>query len=283
MSSCFPEQRGRGRALTRALALAVAVCAPAGAAAQAAAALRVCADPDNPPYSQRDQSGFENRIAQLLADELRRPLQYTWLRDRRGFVRKTVGAGLCDVVIGVPVGFQALQTTAPYYRSAFFFVNRDGAAGLRSFTDARLATLRIGVQLIGIDPGTSPVAYALARHGATQHVAGYTLAGAEQPPAQRMVEDVAAGQLDSALVWGPQAGYFAARSKVPLQLVRAQAPPDMVELPFEFSIAVGVRPGDTALREAIDDVLVRRRADIDAVLSAFGVERTDATRVETSP
>ncbi len=279
MSSRFPERRTAARFL----ALACAVCAPAGAAAQATTALRVCADPDNPPYSQRDESGFENRIARLLADELRRPLEYTWLRDRRGFVRKTVGAGLCDVVIGVPVGFQALQTTAPYYRSAFFFVNREGGADLRSFTDARLPTLRIGVQLIGIDPGTSPVGYALARHGATQQVAGYTLAGAEHPPAQRMVEDVAAGHLDSALVWGPQAGYFAARSKVPLQLVRAEAPPDMAALPFEFSIAVGVRPGETALRRAIDDMLVRRRADIDAVLATYGVARTDATRMEAAP
>ncbi|MGF6346681.1 quinoprotein dehydrogenase-associated putative ABC transporter substrate-binding protein [Variovorax sp. W2I14] len=280
MSSRCPERRAARPARLLGLACLLAAGLAAGAG-ESSPALRVCADPDNPPFSQRDEGGFENRIARLLADDLQRPLHYTWLRDRRGFVRKTVGADLCDIVVGVPVGFQALQTTAPYYRSAFFFVNREGAAGPTGFTDARLPSWRIGVQLIGIDPGTSPVGYALARHGATERVVGYTLAGAETPPAQRMVQDVASGRLDSALVWGPQAGYFASRSQVPLHLVRAEAPPDMASVPFEFSIAMGVRHGDTALRQSLDEFIARRRADIDAVLAAYRVARTD--RAEVAP
>ncbi len=284
MSSPCPEagaaRRLRRRALAR-LGAAVLACCAGAAPAAAAQPLRVCADPDNPPFSRRDGSGFENRIARLAAAELRRPLHTTWLRDRRGFVRKTVGAGLCDVVLGVPPGMRGLETTAPYYRSAFFFVNRAGGEPLGGFDDPRLPSLRIGVQLIGIDPGSSPVGLALARHGATRAVRGYTLAEDDRPPAQRMVQDVAGGVLDSALVWGPQAGYFARRSAVPLRLRRATAPADMAALPFEFSIAIGVRPGDAALRRALDAFLVRRRAEIDAVLDDFHVLRTD--RAEAAP
>src|SRR4051812_9269631 len=124
MSSRCPERRAARPARLLGLACLLAAGLAAGAG-EPSPALRVCADPDNPPFSQRDEGGFENRIARLLADDLQRPLHYTWLRDRRGFVRKTVGADLCDIVVGVPVGFRALQTTAPYYRSAFFFVNRE--------------------------------------------------------------------------------------------------------------------------------------------------------------
>jgi mxaJ protein len=276
MSSPCPERRRAATALLWLLALAAG-----HVAADTAAPLRVCADPDNPPYSQRDERGFENRIARLLADDLRRPLHYTWLRDRRGFVRKTIGAGLCDLVVGVPAGFAALQTTAPYYRSAFYFVERTDGPGLSRFTDPRLPLLRIGVQLVGIDPGTSPVGYALARHGAVERVRGFTLTEAETTPTQRMVDAVAAGRLDTALVWGPQAGGFVATAPVPLRLLRARVPPDMATLPFEFDIAMGVRRGDDALQHTLDDFLRRRRGDIDALLAAHHVPRTD--RPEATP
>lgn len=245
--------------------------------------LRVCADPDNPPLSQRDGGGFENRIAQMLADDLQRPLQYAWLRDRRGFIRKTMGADLCDLFIGVPVGLPKVRTSTPYYRSSFFFVTRSGdSAPLTSFDDPRLPSLRIGVQLIGIDPGTTPAGLALARRGAAQRVVGYTLAGDDRPPAQRMVQAVAEGGLDSAVVWGPQAGRFVRQSTVPLRLNRAEAPPELAPLPFEFSIAMGVRPDDEALLATVEDFLHRRRADVDAVLAAHAVPRTD-TAEEARP
>ena len=131
----------------------------------------------------------------------------------------------------------------------------------------------IGVQLIGNDLAATPPGHALAARGATQRVVGYTVYG-DGPAAQRMVESLARGELDAALIWGPQAGWFAQRSAVPMRLVQA-APPPGLPVPFEFAIAMGVRRGDKALRDALDGAIERRRADIDAILAEYAVPRTD--------
>jgi mxaJ protein len=236
-------------------------------------ALRVCADPDNLPYSSEDGSGFENRIARLLADDLQLPLQYEWLPDRRGFVRKTLGARLCDVIIGVPVGFERTATTQPYYRSSYVFVERAAATSpVRSFDDPRLARMRLGVQLIGNDLAASPPGHALARHGYTANVRGYPVPG-EQPAAARMIAAVASGELDGALLWGPQAGYFAAHARVPLRVAVLPPPAEAAGLPFEYSIAMGVRRGEPQLRERLNDFIRRRQGDIDRILSEYAVPR----------
>ncbi len=242
-------------------------------AAQASAlALRVCAEPDNLPYSRTDRSGFENHIAQLLADDLRLPLQYEWLPDRRGFVRKTIDANACDLIVGVPVGDERVLTTRPYYRSSYVFVQRAAnARALESFDDTRLPALRIGVQLVGHDLAATPPGYALARHGAVRNVVGFTVFG-DGPPAERMVAAVARGELDAALVWGPQAGYFAARAAPALEITPA-APPADLELPFAFSIAMGVRKGDRAMKAQLDDFLQRRAAEIGRILDDYAVPR----------
>ncbi|MDR6535265.1 substrate-binding domain-containing protein [Variovorax soli] len=241
-------------------------------------ALRVCAEPDNLPYSRQDQSGFENRIARLAADDLQLPLQYAWLPDRRGFVRKTLGANACDVIIGVPEGDERVLTTRAYYRSTYVFVQREDRTGdapaLSSFDDPRLPALRIGVQLVGNDLAATPPGYALARHGALRRVSGFTLNG-DGPPALRMVRAVADGALDAAVVWGPQAGYFAAQAGTPLRMSPAPAPADL-GMPFAFSIAMGVRKGDTAMQQRLDDFLRRRAADVDAILDAYFVPRIAA-------
>jgi mxaJ protein len=239
------------------------------------AALRVCAEPDNLPYSREDQSGFENRIARLLADDLQLPLQYQWLPDRRGFVRKTLGADGCDLIIGVPAGDERVLTTNAYYRSSYVFVqNEAGAAksgALSSFEDARLPALRIGVQLVGNDLAATPPGHVLARHDAVRNVVGFTVFG-DGPPVQRMVDAVARGELDAAVIWGPQAGYFAARAVPALRLTQAAAPADP-DLPFSFSIAMGVRKGDRAMKARLDDFLARRAADIGGILDAYAVPR----------
>jgi mxaJ protein len=251
------------------LALAMAIALPA-----AAEPLRVCADPDNFPQSRADVSGFENRIAAIVADELQRPLEYTWTPQLRAFVRKSVGERRCDVWIGVPADLERLLTTAPYYRSTYVFVTpADDAAPLHSFDDARLPRLRIGVQLIGPESAASPPAHALARHGAIDHVVGYTIGG-EAPAAARIAQALGEGRLDAAVVWGPQVGWYAQRSARPL-IVRAARPPRGFALPFEFDIAMGVRPGDTALRDALQRAIDRRRGAIDAVLAEYAVPRTD--------
>ena len=236
--------------------------------------LRVCADPDNLPLSHADGSGFENKIAELMARELGATLGYEWLPLRRGFVRKTLGAGLCDLFIGVPSEFERVLATRPYYRSAYVFVDGPRARGVAAFDDPRLATLRLGVQLVGNDLAATPPGHALAARGYVDNVRGFTIYG-DGPAAQRMVQAVARGELDTALAWGPQVGWFAARAATPLELHLAAAPPETGRMPFEFDIAMGVRQGDKALRDELDAALERRRADIDAILAAYAVPRTD--------
>ena len=243
------------------------------AAAAQARELRVCADPDNLPYSHRDGSGFENRIAQLVARELHADLAYFWLPQARGFVRKTMGAGECDLFIGVPAGFERVLTTRPYYRSGYVAVTRTSTAPF-AFDGAWLRSRRVGVQLVGNDLAATPPGHALARAGATDNVMGFTVYGTG-PAAQRMVAAVAGGQIDAALVWGPQAGYFAARAAVPLSVTPVAAPPGL-PVPFEFAIAMGVRKGDGALRDELDAAIGRQRSAIDAILAEYAVPRTGA-------
>jgi quinoprotein dehydrogenase-associated probable ABC transporter substrate-binding protein len=241
-------------------------------AAQAAAAmpeLRVCADPANLPYSQRDESGFENRIARLVAEDLGMRLSWFWQEQTRSFVRKTMGAGECDLFIGVPAGFDKVLRTRPYYRSTYVAVTRRGTPPFAGFEPGQLRARRFGVQLIGNDLAASPPGAALAQNGAVENVTGFLVYG-DGPAGKRMVDAVAGGSIDVALVWGPQAGWFARRSAVPLELVPVQAPTGLA-MPFEYAIAMGVRKGDTALRDRLDELLVRRKADIHAILDAYAV------------
>jgi mxaJ protein len=230
--------------------------------------LRVCADPDNLPYSRADESGFENRIARLAAEALGAKLVYMWHAQQLGFVRKTVGARLCDVWMGVPSEFERLATTKPYYRSTYVFVYPKEKP-LRSFDEPQLKALRIGVQIPGNDLAATPPGHALALRGAIDHVVGFTIVG-KSPAAERIVEAIADGRLDAGVVWGPQAGYFARRRG--LELAPAAAPADL-PLPFEFSISIGVRHGEKALREALDAALAARRSEIDRILAEYGVPR----------
>ena len=252
---------------------AALLCLVTLAAAAQAAPLRVCADPDNLPYSHADGSGFENRIAALIAQDFGVPLEYAWLPDRRAFVRKTMGAGLCDLIVGVPVEFERTLNTRPYYRSAYMLVEpAGGGAPPASFDDARLRQWRVGVQLVGDDLATTPPGHALAQAGAVENVVGYPIPG-EQSAAARIVTAVARGELDAAFVWGPQAGYYAARAARPMQLHFVPPPASLRQQPFSFAIAMGVRRGDAALRDRLDDFIVRRQPDIARILDAYGVPR----------
>jgi len=252
-------------------AAAIAVTADATAAPRQ---LRVCAEPDSMPLSNARGAGFENRLAELIASELRAELVYAWQPQRRGFVRKTIGADLCDVWIGVPVGFDRLLTTRPYYRSGYVVVTRaDAEEPLRSFADPRLAALRIGVQLVGNDLAATPPGLALARAGAVDGVVGYPVYG-DGPTAERMSADLAADRLDAAILWGPQAGWFARRDAAGLAVTTLRAP-DGFDLPFDFAIAVGVRQSMPALRDEIDSALQRRAREVRALLDAYGIPQLE--------
>jgi mxaJ protein len=238
--------------------------------------LRVCADPNNLPYSNEKQQGFENAIASLVARDLNARVAYTWWPQRRGFVRMTLKRDQCDVIMGIPSNYELALPTAPYYRSSYVFVSRaDRHLGITSFDDPRLKKLRIGVQMIGNDHVNSPPAHALAARGIINNVTGYTVYGdyRSQAPGRDIVDAVARGDVDLAIVWGPQAGYFARQQRVALDLVPVSPQIDLPFLPFVFDISMGVRRGDTALREQLDQEIERRHGDIDRILDQYGVPR----------
>ncbi len=235
--------------------------------------LRVCADPNNLPFSNERREGFENALADIVAREMGRRVEYTWWPQRRGFIRTTLRAGVCDVVMGVPAEFELAATTRPYYRSTYVAVaRRDRGLRITSMDDPRLRTVSIGLHLIGDDYASVPPGTALGARGIVQNVRGYSIYGdysKPDPPADLIVA-VARGEVDVALAWGPLAGYFASRSDVPLTVDPIAAPPGV---PFEFSIAMGVRRGDDKLRRRLDEVLQRRRGEVDALLDRYHVPR----------
>jgi mxaJ protein len=230
--------------------------------------LVVCADPDNLPFSRDDGSGFENRIAELVAQDLPARLVYRWLPLRRSVLRKTLEARLCDVLIGVPADPAGIATTIPYYRSSYVLVTRaEWGAPVSSFDDARIRASIVGVPLIGADGAVAPPGSALARRGILDNVRGFPVYGAA-PVSQRMVDALAGGQLDIAVGWGPTLGYYARWAKVPMDLVPA---PDETSEPESFSIAIAVRADESELRDDLNATLARERHRIDAVLAEYGV------------
>jgi len=236
--------------------------------------LRVCADPNNLPFSNEREEGFENRLAELVARELGARLEYVWWAQRRGFIRNTISAGECDVVFGIPSRFERVLATAPYFRSTYVFVSRDSLSPpVTSLDDPRLRTLRIGVHLIGDDYTNTPPAHALARRGIIRNVAGYTIYGdySEPNPPARLVEAVAKGEIDVAVVWGPFGGYFAPRQGTRLQVTPVVPASDGPALPFQFDISAGVRRGNDSLRMELDRVFARRAREIGAILREYRI------------
>ncbi|HEX2167779.1 MAG TPA: substrate-binding domain-containing protein [Longimicrobiales bacterium] len=262
--------------IARALMAAVLMLASAACAATSdrSRVLRVCADPNNMPFSNEAGEGFENRLAEVIADELDARVEYTWFAQRRGFVRNTLRAGECDVIMGVPGSFELALPTRPYYRSTYVFVYRsDTGLDIESLDDPRLRELRVGVQIIGDDYTNSPPAHALANRGIVNNVRGFSVIGdyrQEAPPA-RIMDAVADGRVDVAVVWGPLAGWYAHARDLPVELVPVKPEIDLPFLPFVFDIAMGVRREDTALRDELDGVLQSRAADIDAILREYHV------------
>ena len=251
---------------------------PAQQVARASGVLRVCADPNNLPFSNSRGEGFENKIAELLANDLGERVEYTWWAQRRGFFRNTLRAGTCDVVIGVPAAFEMALTTRPYYRSTYVFLTRkDRHLNLVSLDDPSLKKLKIGVQIIGDDFSNAPPAHALIRRNIVGNVKGYTVYGdyAQPNPPARIVDAVAKGDVDVAIVWGPLAGYFAKQSHVPLTVVPVTPQIDQPFLPFVFDISMGVRRDDQQLRDQIEEVLERRRDEVDRILRDYAVPRVD--------
>jgi mxaJ protein len=247
-----------------------------GARASSTGELRVCADPNNLPFSNARGEGFENRIATVLAGDLGATPRFTWWPQRRGFLRNTLAARRCDVVMGMPAASERILTTRPYYTSSYVFLTRqDRALHIRSLDDSVLRHLRIGVHFIGEDYNNPPPAEALARRGMARNVVGYSIYGdysRPNPPAE-LVHAVARGEVDVAIIWGPFAGYFSRGEPVPLAVSPVRPATDPPGVPFTFAIALGVRRDDSALRSRLNGALERRAGEIERILDEYGVPR----------
>jgi len=277
------RRRGPLAIVVAVLLAGTSACAESVARADAADArvLRVCADPNNLPFSNEAEEGFENALARLVAEELGARVEYTWWAQRRGFIRNTLTARTCDVVMGLPTSMELALTTRPYYRSSYVFITRrDAGISPRSLDDSVLRRVSVGVQVIGDDYTDAPPAHAMTRRGIVQNVRGYSVYGdySQPSPPSRIVEAVASGEVDVAIAWGAMAGYFAARQPVPLDVVPVTPEIDLPFMPMVFDISAGVRREDVALRDELEAVLYRRRADIDRLLDEYHVPRVGSLR-----
>lgn len=252
---------------------------------EARGVLKVCADPNNLPLSHRNGQGFENKIAEVFAEALGWRLEYTWFPQRMGFIRNTLRARdetvdgfKCDLVMGVPVGFELAATTQPYYRSTWTLVYVRGGAldsvrrpeDLLALPAERLRALRLGAF------GQTPPVDWLLRHRLLGQLVPYQrqTGDPEQYPGEIVEKDLLAGRIDVAFVWGPIAGYFAGRDREH-RLVVVPFPPDP-EIRFDYAIAMGVRFGERAWKERIEQLIVAQRPRIQAILADYGVPQLDA-------
>jgi mxaJ protein len=266
---------------------AIALLGGVSSSVAGSGALRVCADPNNLPYSNNRLEGFENRLAALAARDLGfADVRYTWWAQRRGFLRNTLNASECDVVMGVPSTMDGVLTTPPYYRSTYTFVWRaDRHLQPVSLDDPRMRQWRVGVPLVGDDGANPPPAHALSRRGIIRNVVGFTVYGnySEENPTARIVSAVAAGDIDVALAWGPIAGYFASIATVPLVVRPIPQPSDVPALPFSFDISMAVRRDDATLRSRLDSFIVRRRSEIRSLLARYHIPNIDPLAEEAKP
>lgn len=266
--------------MSSATSLAAAVLATFCAVSVAATPLRVCSDPNNLPFSNDQQQGFENRIASLIAKDLGMQLTYFWFPQREAFFKKTLNAGVCDVVMGVPSGFDEAVTTHPYYRSSYVFITRhDRNLHIASLDDRRLRTLKIGVHVLGEQDDSLPPVHALISRGIVHNLVGFSIFGTlyEKDPPADLIKAVEDSKVDVAIAWGPLAGYFSRTLPTRLDIAPILDDPANPQLPFHFDIGIGVREKDTALKASLDAELMRRHREIEEILRQFGVPQLPDT------
>ena len=228
--------------------------------------LRVCGDPDNLPFSNKKLEGFENKIAEVIAKEMGVPLTYYWRPHQRGLIRGTLRAGQCDVFISIPEGWDPVLWTKPYYRSGYVLVYPKARGfQIKSLDDPVLERLKIGVYV------NSPPAEALAEKGIMKNVVGYNLLyDHKQDRPGKIIEDLIAGEIDVAAVWGPVAGYFVKKLNASFLEV-APLLDGGPATPFTFEFSMGVREGDKALKADLEQAISKRQAEIRKILEDYGV------------
>jgi quinoprotein dehydrogenase-associated probable ABC transporter substrate-binding protein len=233
--------------------------------------LRVCADPRNLPFSSEKGEGFENRIAELLAAKLDKKLAYVWYPQATGFVRNTLGAHRCDLIPGFPQGDELVQSTNPYYRTAYALVIKPGSGldDLDTLTDPRLKEKRIGIVA-----GTPPATY-LAVNGLMRKAKPYPLVidTRVDSSAQAMMADLASGEIDVGVLWGPMAGYYAKQADPPMRVVLLLKETGGPQLAFR--IAMGVRAADQNWKRQLNKLIAENQTEINRLLLGFGVPLLD--------
>jgi quinoprotein dehydrogenase-associated probable ABC transporter substrate-binding protein len=232
---------------------------------------RVCSDPANMPFSDERGEGFENKIAELIAAKLDKRLAYTWYPQSTGFVRQTLGSFRCDVIIGFPQGNDLVQSTNPYYRSVYALVTKQGAAldGVDSLGDERLKGKRLGI-VAGTPPATYLVAQGLM---ATAKPYALVVDTRFESVGQAMTKDIASGEIDAGILWGPIAGWYARKSDAPLHvmpLVKDSGGPSLA-----YRITMGVRPTDQNWRRELNGLIREAQPAITRILLDYGVPLLD--------
>jgi quinoprotein dehydrogenase-associated probable ABC transporter substrate-binding protein len=234
--------------------------------------IRVCADPDNMPLSNQRGEGFEQKIAELVAKEWNAKIEYAWWPVRRGFFARALNGRYCDIAIQAPAEFDMAGVTKPYFRSGYVFITRkDRGLDIKSLADPRLKRLKIGVNILNSDAENTPPAMALSRYGVVGNLTGYPTFYTDSIRPEDIVTAVARKEVDVAIAWGPLAGYFAAKSPVPLLLQPLEERDSLTDFPFRFSIGMGVRRRDRALRDSLQTVLDKRAPQIQAILKEYNV------------
>ena len=233
--------------------------------------LRVCADPNNLPFSNDKGEGFENRIAELFATKLSKSLAYTYYPGATGFVRMTLGSYRCDVVMGFPQGGELVQSTNPYYRTAYALVSKAASplAGVETLEDARLKDKRIGVVA-----GTPPASYLVA-DGLIANSKPYPLVVDTRydSSAQAMVNDINSGEIDVGVLWGPLAGYYASHAASPMKatlLLKEKGGPHL-----DYRIVMGVRPSDQNWKRQLNQLIGENQSAINKLLLDYGIPIVD--------
>jgi mxaJ protein len=262
-----------------------AALAQAADAPPARQALKVCQDPNNLPFSNEKMEGLENRIADVFGKALGLPVTYFSYPQRFAFVRNTIRFKLpgqdypCDIMLGVPAGFDQVSVTKPYYRSTYALVfakgrGMDGVASTEDFLKldpAKLRSLRIGIY------DRSPASEWLVKHQLVDQGVPYKILNADpaQYPGEIIEKDLSSGKIDAAIVWGPIAGFFAQRVKQPqLVVVPMKSEPGVK---FDYEMAMGVRYGEREWKQQVESVLESHKAEIQNILKEFGVPLVDAS------
>lgn len=234
-------------------------------------ALRVCADPGNLPFSNDKGEGFENRLADLIAEKLSVPVLYTWFPQATGFIRNTLRARKCDIVMGYAQGQELVQNTNHYYRSAYVLLYRADSdlAGVESLDDPRLKDKRIGI-VAGTPPATI-----MALNGLIAKAKSYQLAVDRRiaSPAEEMVQEIVGGGLDAGVLWGPIGGYYAKQSGVPLSVIpltKETKGPRMA-----YRITMGIRPNEPDWKLRLNNLIAASQDEINSILLDYGVPILD--------